>query len=134
MKLKEGKITILFDHDGMSIELIDGLSTIHFAKVRLNPEQTVRALSRLGYCPCEIEVVGLDHVGKKLEHKDFEFEMVGDSKYSMRDTEKAKKLAKKLCPSGWKPDLYFNSQDSFSYREGKRFAKTKIRRWVEIDA
>ena len=108
MKLREGKITLLFDDDGLSIELIDGLSTTHFAKVRLNPEQTVKALARLGYCPCEIEVGGLDRVGKKLEHKKFEFEIPKAGEYYL-DKDEAARLAKELCPSGWRPGRCFPS-------------------------
>jgi hypothetical protein len=50
------------------------------------------------------------------------------------DKEQAMELAKEHCPYGWTPDLYFNSQDSFFYKDKKRFARTTIRRWVEIDA
>ena len=129
MKLKEGKITLLFEHENLIIELIDGLSSTHFAKVRLSAKQTMKAFSRLGYCPCEITVRNLDKVGKRMKHKKLEFEIPRDTESREKD---AVKLAKAHCPVGWTPDLYFNSQDSFFYKDKKHFAKTTIRRLVEV--
>ena len=126
----EGRITILFNEDGMDIELSDVASSIRFADIHLNPKQTCQALSRLGETPCEkMEVYGLDVIGKKQEHKSFEFEVPYEyTTYSKR--EEVKRIAKLKCPKGWIPDMYFNSQNSFFKKNNKYYARTVMRRWV----
>jgi len=125
----DGQITILADEDGVKIELIDNTSFLPFAQVKLNPKQFCQAMSRLAHTPCEkMEVFNLDNVGKNLEHKSFEFEMP-DNQY--RNKEVAKDILQKICPEGWKPDLYFDSQGSFFVRDDKPYARTRLRRWVE---
>lgn len=132
MKLKDGSITILFDRDrGCEIEVRDNEASIVFAKIKLDTEQVCSALSRLSNTPCEIEVIGLDKVGLKMENKFFVFEMP-EYNYSNRD-EIAKEEIVKVCPEGWIPDKYFGSQDSFFTQDGKKYARCIIRRWVKED-
>lgn len=132
MKLEKGKITILFNRDGMEINLIDNDSGTQFATVILNQEQTCAALSRQGYVECNIELNGLDRVGKKQEHREFLFE-IPDLDYKTKND-----FAHEICLSelkkqgmeDWKPDNYYGSQNSFFNKNGKRYARAIIRRWI----
>lgn len=74
MKIK-GKITLLINRESTTIELEDDLACTVFAVIKLTPIQLNCALSRQGYVDCEIEVKGLDKLGKKHENKTFEFEI-----------------------------------------------------------
>lgn len=40
-------------------------------------------------------------------------------------------IADRVCPDGWIADHYFNSQNSFYYKDGQTWARTTIRRWVD---
>lgn len=138
MKLKDGRITVLFDRDdGLKIELYDHESNITFAKIVLDPKQVVTAFSRLGYVECSIELSNLDYVNKKMEYKKIEFKL---PKFATWDQIKivAEKEAIKVCPKGWKPDLYFGSKDSFFFKTNRNdkqenWARCIIRRWVPIE-
>lgn len=128
-----GKITILCDREGATIELHDDDARVTFATVQLNPVQLGQALGRLGYTECEsVEVRGLDKVGKKMENKEFIFEVPEDlsCKRDIRDKILIP-ILEKVCPKGWIPDTSFSSQGSFFSKGGKYYAKTPIRRWVE---
>ena len=128
MKLDNGKITILAEKKGVFIELYDSDSCISFIDIKLTSEQFTTALSRMGHTPCTIEYRGLDLIGKRMYHKDFEFEMPVDYDSTYRD-EIVVSRAKKLCPEGWEPDLSFSSRDSFFIKDGKSYARTTIRKW-----
>jgi|SRR3990167_6510092 len=125
MKLKDPKITILFNDDGMSIEVYDNKSSVTFLKAKLNTKQTCQVLSRLGHTDCEAEVFHLDIIGKKMEHKPFEFIV---PEYCSKD--KAAKIVVKVCPEGWFPDINFSCQGSFFIRNDLFYARTTIKRWV----
>jgi len=127
MKLEDGRITTLFNDDGLTIELHDSKANTQFAKIKLTPTQVTKAFSRLGYVECSIELFGLERVGLKHENKKFEFILPVIS-YT-EEKKIAKELVIKRCPKGWVPDLFFNSQDSFFDKDGKRWARTTIRRW-----
>ena len=122
----EGQISILISRDNRTtIEVRDKNSTITFVEITLTNDQLASALSRLAHTPCEIEVRGLDKVGKKMEMDTLTFEV------DAADKETAAKLAIESCKdSEWVPDTYFGSQNSFTYKEGKITARTTIRRWV----
>jgi len=127
MKLKEASITILCNQDEVKIEIRDEMACTRFVNVKMKPEQFVAALSRLSNVPCEVEVVRLERVGTVHENKTFEFELPEGSRW--RDQEKAIEMVEKVCPEGWVPDKLFNSQGSFFDRDGKRWARTTIRKW-----
>jgi len=127
----EGGVSILINDDGMRIEVEDRKSRTAFIRLKLNRKQTCQALSRL-CTTCEMDIRGLDRVGKRHEHKVFEFKMP-PSEYKTR-----KKIAveevKRVCPTGWIPDIGFSSQNSFfnkgKYEERDEWARTTIRRYV----
>lgn len=123
----KASISMLFGEDGLRIEVRDALSRAGFVDIFLTPEQVCMAFSRLSNTPCKMEIRDLDKIGKKMEHKSFEFEILGEGK------ESAAIQAAKVCPEGWTPELYFGSQNSFFERDDKRFARCTIRRWVDPD-
>lgn len=128
MKINNPKITMLIGVEQTTIEVKDGDASITFLRLKLTPDQLSAALARHGYVECECEVYGLDLIGKKAEHKDFEFEMPPADFSNL--VEIAIKEAERLCPEGWESDGYFGSQGSFFTKDGKEMARVTIRRWV----
>jgi len=127
-----GKITFLVNSDFTTIELIDDDASVTFAKVKLTPEQLSSALSRLSHTDCDIELVGLNKVGKKMEHKQFEFELPRNG-MSSKDSDELFGIAQELLDKtneGWVSDGYFSSYNSFFSVGGKRYARCVVRRWV----
>ncbi len=133
MELKNGKITMLFSEDGLRIEVRDDTASVVFAKIKITPENTMAALSRLVNVPCEIEVFGLERLGKKMIHKSLEFEVPEDIAWDYDRQRKLEQLAKKACPDDWTPTYFFGSQNSIFDKDGKRFARTSIRKWIELE-
>lgn len=134
MIIRDAAITLLTGKNGVSIELHDQDASITFAKISLTPEQFSLALSRLAYTRCSMEVHNLEKIGTVLETKKLEFQIPYSIYYLCSHTERDQKLKEILeekCPKGWKPDIYFNSQDSFFKKGGKYYARTVIRRWVD---
>jgi len=132
MKIKDCRISIFVGRDSTTIELHDRDANIQFADVTLTNDQLASALSRSAYTECECEVHGLHNVGKKREQKELVFELPKDTRFSVDSKEKACELARKSCPDGWEPVLYFNSQNSFFTKDGKEFARTIMIRWVLV--
>lgn len=125
----QGAITILFSADGLKISVKDRDSSITFAEIKLNQEQTCQAMSRLAQTDCRITVREIEKVGKKMEHQEFVFEIPKGNGQKNRKKEIEEKCLQD-CPDGWKPDLYFNSHNSFFTKDGKKYARTTMRRWV----
>ncbi len=141
MKLTDGRITILAQNSngaagdcGVTIELRDDESNTTFARVKLSSEQWIDAMSRQSYVKCEIDVHGLDRVGKKMiMQKDFKF-VVGDVDIPYDEQNLlAKEKAFEVCPDGWIPDTSFSSRDSLWFENGKLWASTTLRKWIDID-
>lgn len=129
MKLK-GRISILVDGDGASIEIDDATSTLPLAIIKMSAVDFCAALGRLANIPCEIETTSpLENIGKKMEWTYFEFEMPAKVEWKNRK-EVAFQIAQQVCPEGWVFDNYFGSRDSFFTRDGKDMARMTIRRWV----
>ena len=127
MKNINASITLLFSHDGATLELHDDDASITFVRLKMNQKQTCQMLSRLGNThTVECLIAGTDNLGKKIEVDTLELEMPDKVPFG-KEKEIAIELAKANCPDGWTPDLYFNSQKSFS----KGRAYCTIRRWVE---
>lgn len=137
--MKEGKIdgaiTMLFGDDGLRIELFDNDSFKVFAEIKMTPEQVTKAFGRLSNVPCELRVSGLDKVGLKMENKTFEFELPKDFQRNFRSESESEldAIATKLLETeggGWVADKYYGSQNSFFIKDGKKYARVTIRRWV----
>lgn len=131
MKIK-GEITLLFNEEGLHIELRDEKASIKFADIKLNQEQTCQALSRLAMTDCEIEVQMLENVGKEMEDQLITFPLPKEVDYSNRK-EIARKEADRICQEGfkgWISDGNFSSRGSFLIKDGKEYAQTRIKRWI----
>lgn len=125
----DGRITILVDKDGAKFQIEDSEAGVRFLEFTMKPEDFCAALGRLGCIPCSLEVGNLKRVGKVMEMDKIEF-CIPDVDYGERKAI-AYKIAKKVSPEGWEPDNYFGAQGSFFYKDGKHWARTHIRRWVE---
>jgi hypothetical protein len=128
MKL-QGKITMLVNTDYTTIQIEDSISSTLFCEVTLSPEQLSAILSRLACVSCELELHGLEKIGKTHECKTFEFE-ISEKEYKDRDSVVLKAKADSLLKDEWVAEDYFNSQNSFFKKEKKQYARCTIRRWV----
>ena len=126
------RVTILCGKDGVTIEVQDDDANTNFLRLDLSPEQWCAALGRLSLVSCEeCELVGLDHVGRVHESKDWVFPLPKDTDaYNKKRESIAQREADMQCPVGWTPDTSYRSQDSFFHKDEKWWARTKIRRWV----
>lgn len=126
----DARISVIGSYDDeITISVYDKSSGSNFLELKLTREQFINAvLNRLSHTPVKEAIARLDYVGKKQEIESFEFELPDGCRYG--DAESAQSIIKNVCPDGWKPDLSFSSQDSFSIRGDKLYAKTSIRRWV----
>jgi hypothetical protein len=57
------------DTEGINIELIDADSHVRFVVVNISLEDFAKAITGLGYVPVDLDVRGLDKVGKIAEFK-----------------------------------------------------------------
>jgi len=126
-------ITMLFNNNGLEIEIDDRDAGVLFCKMNLTSEQVTTAFSRLSHThvdQCEIREQTFPKLGKTMIVKDFIFETkdIFDTTKKIEDT---KQKAIKVCPKGWEIDLYFRSQDSFFHEDGKYYARTRVRKWVD---
>lgn len=132
MKIKNPKITMLINRKYTEIEIIDSDANTTIAKVKLTPEQLSAILSREGYVDCECTTGELSRIGKKHEHKQFEFEII-DSEVKNNESLLLLACNEALSQQGmaeWIPDKYFRSHGSFFTKDGKDYARATIRRWV----
>lgn len=120
------QITMLFDEDGLSIDVADKASNLPVFKIRLDKDKTLQVLSRYARTYCNMETYNLDKVGKKMRMATF---YVNLGKVEWRDKKAARQKVLLCCPHEWQPDMYFDSQDSFFSFEGNEWVKTTIRRW-----
>lgn len=134
MKL-EGNITIFVDGKGAKIEVEDASSGIRFLEINLSSEQFMSCLGRLAMVKCDINVKGIEKVGKTMEISKHEFE-IPDYVYSLKlddpdtFTQEVRELAQDGLMDGWIADSYFGSKDSFFTKDNKQYARVTIRRWV----
>lgn len=88
-------------------------------------------LSRQAHVKCDVEVRGIDRIGKKMAHKPHEFDITGlELPYNTRSEILAEKI-KDTLPDGWISDNEFSSQNTFFKKDGKDYARTTIRTWID---
>ena len=125
------KIDILFNRNGLTINIYDVVSSLLVAEIELNNKQTLEALSRMSHTYCNMKTYNLNKIGKKLCIATFYVNLFKTERW--KDVEKAKEMTEKLCKTiapDWEPDLVFNSQDSFMKDEkGNTWCKSTIRRY-----
>lgn len=129
MKIK-GDITLLVGSEYTTIEIKDRDANTTFLSIELSAEDLCRALSRQAHVKCEIDIRGVDRVGKKHENKDYIFKL--PDFYNRRENSD-KELAEyvdSILEDGWQCDAYFGSQSSFFTRNGENYGKAIIRRWI----
>lgn len=126
----DGKITILIDQEKTTIEIADENANTTFVRVELTPEQLSSALSRLSNTDCSVEVYVLERVGKKHKVKEFIFEIPEDIKKDKLSEFSQIMVDKEMPGEGWVSDGYFGSQNSFFNKDGKKYARCYIRRWI----
>jgi hypothetical protein len=129
MKIENPKITMLINQDYTEIKINDADANTTLASVKLTPAQLSRMLSREGNVECECNTGDLKKIGKKHENKSFEFEIT----YSNSTEDLSLACNEALFQQGmyeWESDNYYTSQSSFFSKDGKKYARATIRRWV----
>jgi hypothetical protein len=126
----KGNISIMVNREYTSIEIRDSNANVQFLKIALSPYQLSAALSRQAEIECELQLKGLDRVGKKMENKKFEFQLPEDLTGWNADKDKIARYAQTLLSDGWIADGYFNSKDSFFKWGDTEYARCTVRRWV----
>jgi hypothetical protein len=114
----------------ISILVNDSEARIEFLEIEIDLEAFSECITGLGHCDCEMEVRGLQNVGKKIENMPIVFEVPKELRYS-RNKYKIQTLAEKATPDGWHCSTYFGSQNSFFSKDDKDFARTTASRWVD---
>lgn len=127
-----GNITMLFNEDGLTIEITDSNACIQFLNIKLDSQKVCQAFGRLANIPCNIQLNGIEKIGKKMEHKQMYF-ILEDENYDTRE-KSAYQKALKICKEeneGFIPENYFRSQNSFNFENDKKlYARCTARRWV----
>ena len=117
------------DIEKISITVRDVDAKIAFLEIEIDLDEFTRCITGLSMAECEMEVYGLQNVGKKREYMDIVFEMP-DVDYNKK-LETAIRLAREAAPEGWESSVYFGSQDSFFTKDGKQYARTRASSCVE---
>lgn len=126
------QITICVQEDSVRIELIDKDASVTFFEGEMTHTAFVNALARLGCVGMEnATVCGLDRIGKRMEHKTIEFQFANSTTIYANEKDLALKEMPRYVPEGWVSDGYFGSQRSFFDKDGKRWARCTVRRWVD---
>ena len=115
------------------IKIYDRSSSTTFVELTLTHEQFVNAaMNRLSNCDVKKAIVmSLDRVGKTMEHKPFEFPLPEKTEdWDIDRKIAARKILPSVTPEGWIAEDEFSSQNSFFEKDGKKYARTIIRRYV----
>jgi hypothetical protein len=128
-----GKLTLLFNSDGLYLEIDDDDSGIRIITARLNKNQTCDVLARVGYTKMEsVEFTdNSSNIGKKLELNTIVVPL-GVGRYTI-NKEETKVIAEKYIKENygeWVLWDTFSSQGSYFSKDGIDYARASIRRWV----
>jgi hypothetical protein len=129
-----GKISI-FVGEETRIEVKDTSSNTTFLRINLDPIQFTQALGRLACVDCDLDVYGVDRIGKKHEHKKYEFQLPDDYDTYVKSEryEELSSYCQELLDvegEGYICDRYFGSKDSFFVRDNLKWGRITIRRYV----
>ena len=118
------------DKKKISIQIMDKTSRIRFVDVEIDYDKFAEAITGLSYVDCDIETRNLSNVGKTKESMTFEFPMPSDS--SGYDKDVARSEVDQLINKreGWIADKSFSSQNTFFTKDGIKYTRTGIYRWV----
>lgn len=135
----DAKFTFLVGQEGATVEIRCDKSGLIFFRGKLDPENVLRSLGRQAYVSFqEANVYSLENIGKRLVLGELVFEIpsgLQGKKYQNPEEakEELERLALAACPEGEKPDLYFGSKNSFFKKDGKDYARTTTRKYIEED-
>ena len=114
--------------NNMKLECKDVDSRLRVFTIEMTPEKLMKLLRGFGM-EFDAKLNMNSNIGKQKKYKIHEFEIPNDLSFEDEPNVESK-LAIATCPTGWQPELYFSSSDSFIQRDGKSFAKCKIVQWV----
>lgn len=117
------------DKECVSISIEDTDAVLTFVRLELDLEQFAEALMGLASVQGEMEVMGLENVGKKREMKTLEFPLPDDCGHYYAKT--AEEEVGKYLPEGWEFHGSFESKSSFFDKNGKKWARCRILRWID---
>ncbi len=133
MKLK-GKLDLLFDRDlGLNICVKDDMSGTQFVNLTVSPEDVCALMSRQIHIDCDMNVRGLEKVGKVMWMAELSFQQNQhclDANYGDKKKELAI-YASLITPDPWVSDGYFGGQNSTFREDGIECARTTIRAYME---
>ena len=128
-KYIEGRLTIgRSSNDVVRIQFKDCNSVTRFATAELSLEQYAQAITGLSEVHCIIEISNLQNVGLRRISDTFEFELEAQNSYG-RNMHIEQLL--RDVPDGWKTTDELSSQNSFFEKDGKRWARATIHKWVK---
>lgn len=117
------------DRKKISIQVKDVDAGIRFLTIEVDLDKFSECITGLSETECEMEVFGLTNVGKMIERDRIEFEI--EDRFYREADEYLYNEAIKHVPEGWICSRYFGSKDSTFIKDGKRYARASIMRWVK---
>jgi len=122
------------DGGGIHIRVKDEEAGIEFLDLEVSLEEFANALTGMGMVPANMEVRGIENVGKRIERMTFTFPLPEYTTYKDRKRIAAQ-VAQEVAPEGWTASSYFGSQESFfTGEDGLIHARTSLYRWVDKDS
>jgi len=112
----------------IEIKIKDSNSRINFLTLELDYDKFAELMTGLAFVECDLSFNDLENIGKKIEKKDIIFELP-KSRHLLTDKE-VEMIAKINTPDDWICMNCFRSSNSFLKKDGKYFAKTKIKRYI----
>lgn len=130
-RLHIGRVTSNQAPDEIWIDLTDEKAATHFAVVKMTLADFARAVTLLDVC-CQIEVRGLDRVGRVMEHKTEWIEEPKGAPFGPLEAwqQRMRATIEPFEVDGWRHDAYdIQSRNSHRTKNGKY--QVTFRRWVE---
>jgi len=112
----------------LHLQVKDIDSGCRFLEFTISDTDFINALRGQAEIDCKATVRGLEKIGKTQVIERFSFPIPSDW---LRNKEKALELIDSVTPEGWVADKSFNSQKSFTVKDGVTYANTVIRKWVD---
>ena len=113
----------------IEVRIKDVTAGVTFVELQISLADFSGCLTGLSNVDCEMELRGTQNVGRKILRDTLTIELPEGSKY--RDKAAAIKAGEECCPDGWVFDRYFASQNTFYEQDGKSYAQTPMRSWVD---
>ena len=129
----KGKLTISRPSYGdgrrkISINVKDVDAGIRFLELEIDLDSFAEAITGLSEIECDLKVMALHNVGKKIERNKIEFKLPSDDICDRKYL--AEEELDKVIPEGWSSMETFSSQNSFFKVDGEPWARANIMRWI----